>query len=544
MARVGVVVVAGLADDGQAEHVAVEGGRAVEVRADRGDVVQPGSRRRCGSPGPPAAGPVTRGTRCRRSWPGRRAAPEEAERVDETPAASSDDLGSPVRKKSGTTTTTAAAPASSAECERKPAKCSRIAISRPASDASAMPQASRAPRRGPSLTNPRTMSTIATSTQSSTSGKGDHGAFGASAIGARCERGVRVRMRGRPRRDRGGGGGRFPARLRLRRPMDAECYGAAAGGRGNGQPEESLSSHQPMSIPSSPRRGRTSHAAAALAELDAGHPLEAVAAGLEAHRLEAHAGAGGALAAAALLGADGGKAARELVAGALEVAEVEDPRTAARRALRGRGGGSVGVGAGRAISASESGRSSVATAHGAAPARRRVPRSPAAGAVRPGRGRRGRPSRRILRLGARPTEAHSASSTWTCGYARDAHGEDAQLRASGPRPVAVGDRAEEHRDRPPGVGDDEAPGGQVGARAALPPAARRSRAARTPSGPSSRSASSAQSGTPVSSAPTSSASSTRPRERKPPCMRRSTMTASTGGRSTSGSRPTWREKAR
>jgi hypothetical protein len=53
----------------------------------------------------------------------------------------------------------------------------------------------------------------------------------------------------------------------------------------------------------------------------------------------------GALAAAALLGADGGQAGRELVAGALEVAEVEQARAAARRGggRRRRGGGAVGI---------------------------------------------------------------------------------------------------------------------------------------------------------------------------------------------------------
>ena len=42
VARVGVVVVAALAQEGEAEDVAVEGGRALEVGADRGDVVQAG----------------------------------------------------------------------------------------------------------------------------------------------------------------------------------------------------------------------------------------------------------------------------------------------------------------------------------------------------------------------------------------------------------------------------------------------------------------------------------------------------------------------
>jgi hypothetical protein len=42
VAGVGIVVVAALAQEGEAEDVAVEGRRAVEVRADRGHVVQAG----------------------------------------------------------------------------------------------------------------------------------------------------------------------------------------------------------------------------------------------------------------------------------------------------------------------------------------------------------------------------------------------------------------------------------------------------------------------------------------------------------------------
>ena len=57
VARVGVVVVAGLADESQAEHVAVEGGRAVEVRADRGDVVQPREPQALRLPGRPGSRP-------------------------------------------------------------------------------------------------------------------------------------------------------------------------------------------------------------------------------------------------------------------------------------------------------------------------------------------------------------------------------------------------------------------------------------------------------------------------------------------------------
>ncbi len=133
------------------------------------------------------------------------------------------------------------------------------------------------------------------STQISTSGNGDHGAFGASAIRARCEGGAAcgeapalvsgvLRRAGGPR-----GGGCGPALSAatphaagmLRRgcpptvrpsPRRVHRAGQAFAGapardwpwtKGSspperyGQPEESFTSHQPMSMPSRPSRGRT-----------------------------------------------------------------------------------------------------------------------------------------------------------------------------------------------------------------------------------------------------------------------------------------------
>src|SRR3954469_3724076 len=108
-----------------------------------------------------------------------------------------------------------------------------------------MPQASSAPRRGPSVTKPSTMSTIAARTHSSTSGNGAHGALGASDIRARWVGGAACGDAGARRVDpvdpvdrvdpvdpvdpRGAGGAAVgagaPPRLRLRRPMGAKAYG-------------------------------------------------------------------------------------------------------------------------------------------------------------------------------------------------------------------------------------------------------------------------------------------------------------------------------
>src|SRR6185312_5284571 len=91
-------------------------------------------------------------------------------------------------------------------------------------------------------------------------------------------------------------------------------------------------------------------AAPPLAQLGARDALEAVAAGVEAHALEADPGPGLALAAAVELGPCGGQARGQLVPDLLELAEVEDARAVpgpgrrlATGGQRGRGGGGVAV---------------------------------------------------------------------------------------------------------------------------------------------------------------------------------------------------------
>ena len=82
--------------------------------------------------------------------------------------------------------TTASAPASRVECERKPAKCSRIDTSSPAS----VPSRSPAANMTDALVARATMKlpmirTIETKTASSDSGKLPHGAGGRSSIDGR-----------------------------------------------------------------------------------------------------------------------------------------------------------------------------------------------------------------------------------------------------------------------------------------------------------------------------------------------------------------------
>ena len=170
-----------------------------------------------------------------------------------------------------------------------------------------------------------------------------------------------------------------------------------------------------------------------------------------------------------------------------------------------------------AISASESWRSSVAIcARSCARAGGASPRAPAAGsAVRPGRGRRGRPSPAGVyaceRVDARPERLLDVDL-------RDARDAARRRRAAGASGRPARRRRRPRRGAPrPGrraSATTSRPGGQVAARARPPPAARRSARHGRRAGRRARSASSAQSGTPVSSAPTSSASSTRPARAK------------------------------
>ena len=107
-----------------------------------------------------------------------------------------------------------------------------------------------------------------------------------------CARaGCRLPRRSRAGRGRARAGRRaLGRRRRVGAPDGALAAATAHGGSGcqvaNGQPEESLTCHQPISIPTSPSRGRTcQYAAAALAEVAAGDADEPVAVGLEQHPL-------------------------------------------------------------------------------------------------------------------------------------------------------------------------------------------------------------------------------------------------------------------
>ena len=465
----------------------------------------------------------------RRSGPGRRgAAPKNASERRRTPTASRTICGSPVRKNSGTTDDDRGG---AGQQRRVRAVAGEVLADRRArgrrGDASAKPQASSAPRRWPSLTKPERRSARSPIEDAELDERErrprrlrrlGHPARGASAARRAAAPAARAAAAGARRR-----------RARSRRACgcgvpwarNATARGWQAGG--NGQPEESLTCHQPMSIPSSPRRGRTCQTPQpALAELGAGDALEAVAAGLEQHPLEQHAGRG--LARSPRRRSSARAAARRSASSsrsALELAEVEHARAAASPARAGARGGPRRRRAGRRSARPRAGARGAAIWRAQLRAARRrssaARRRPASAARREDAdvevGHRARSLRLASALDATPTAPPRRGSA---ARPRRARRRRAARRVSGAGPWPSATLAEEHRDRPPGVGDDEPPGGQVVARARPSPSrspAPRGRAA--PSGPSSASASSAQSGTPVSSAPTSSASSTRPARRKP-----------------------------
>src|SRR5689334_22609400 len=275
--RVRVVGIAGALDHPQAERVAVEGDGALEVRADQRDVVDAlyaeparllGARAHARKPRPPE--------RRLNTWrSGQKAA---ANTTTPTGRKAIRPVVLPRRKNASIPAATPAAPASSVVCDLKPAKCSRMESSRPASEPSTSAQMTITPPRSPRTMRPATNSTMAPSTTSSTSGKPPHGAGGRSsgeALPRRRGAGRRSpdAARAAARRSRAAsrsarvvvGALDWPAeparspRLRLRLPMDVSLPQAGGGlsPPANGQPEEIFTRHQPISIPMTPRRGRT-----------------------------------------------------------------------------------------------------------------------------------------------------------------------------------------------------------------------------------------------------------------------------------------------
>src|SRR6476660_2828764 len=128
MAGPRVVVARPVADDAQAEHVAVEADRALHVGADQGEVVQAGDLH-----APWLARHVLKPTPARL-----RNALRKPHRPmpSTTTAATRTNAGATPARPSAAADTTAGNAASSVECERKPVKCSRTAVSSPATDAS------------------------------------------------------------------------------------------------------------------------------------------------------------------------------------------------------------------------------------------------------------------------------------------------------------------------------------------------------------------------------------------------------------------------
>ena len=342
-----------------------------------------------------------------------------------------------------------------------------------------------------------------------------------------------LHARARPRRRRGPARAaqRCAARARRRRAFvsDGPCQEA------NGQPEESLTCHHPISMPIRPRRGRTcqtpqpcsprSRLATRTNLWRPGsqqHPLEQRAAGLLA------------LAALGQRSARLGQALGQRVADGLELAQRQHARAIRRAcrdlrlAVRERADQRVGdLGLQRGDLAAQ---------------RARAARS-STGAKQPARG---------------SDLQHAAESTPTAhlrspnkrlldvqlGHARHGDGEQPQARRAAARAAARRDVAEEHRHGVARIGHHQTAGRQVRRVLPLPQPLARARGAQAQRTVERARRRAPRPGRPVSTSAISSASSSTPREVKPPCIRRSSTAASTGVRCTSGSMPTWRKNAR
>ena len=229
-------------------------------------VVQPGEPHPrgvlAGAParsGPGAAGSLTRGTRCRRSAHGTRAAARRRRRRRPRPRRRA---ATAAAAPSGRRAATAPTSRSSAGQQRRVRAEAREVLAdgelerRPATRARSRTAIST-PRRSPPRQNPTTISTSAGRTHSSTSGNGAHGAWRRLVQARARRRGAAARARARA--GRAGLGARPRARATAGR---SACGCGGPSGRSgcqvaNGQPEESLTCHQPISIPMRPSRGRT-----------------------------------------------------------------------------------------------------------------------------------------------------------------------------------------------------------------------------------------------------------------------------------------------
>ena len=256
VARVRVVVVGALADEREPEQVAVEGGRALEVAADRGHVVQPGQPHARAARLTPSDAQTLLPCRCERSPRSARKADEPHDQRATTQHGDSCGSGGEhsdarrrrrPRRRAGQQRRVRAVAGevlADGQLERRERRRARAAATSSAAAASPLGR--------------RTPTTMSTSP---------------ARIAQLDERERRPRRLGAPRRARArvagrGGGPRAAARAAA---AGAATLGrrhgalaAAAAHRGDqdvrwltGQPEESLTCHQPISMPMSPRRGRT-----------------------------------------------------------------------------------------------------------------------------------------------------------------------------------------------------------------------------------------------------------------------------------------------
>ena len=335
----------------------------------------------------------------------------------------------------------------------------------------------------------------------------------------------------------------------------------------NGQPEESLTCHQPISMPIRPSRGPDlPHAAAGLAELAAGDPREAVVCRARA----ASARAASRFAPARRRGRRSSRArragARRARRGPLELAEVQQPGVGARARPAGWSSPPIGN---AVTNASASSRSSRAIC-----ARRRPPRRALVADV--GRARAGA-ARSCTRKGApcvQRCEPHRPDRQLDQPYGRRrtvSQRSVSPVRAVAPAPprtsTAPPRRGSPARPSTPtansatrrGRATDGVPGQRVAEQQRVDRrVGRRERPASRPGWPGRRRrAADPEAGgvddgrrpAPRPGRRSRSARSGRRRrsrstERNPPCSSRATAASSLGIRSTSGSSPIWRKKVR
>ena len=310
-----------------------------------------------------------------------------------------------------------------------------------------------------------------------------------------------------------------------------------------------MTCHQPISMPTSPRRGRTCQCAAA-ALADVARARRGRTCGAWARAASARAARGSPPDARRALEQRRGPRAGATASSSrtrLELAEREQAAARASRRRRPAAVEAVGLREGgtaarrrAALEPAICSRSSPARAASSTstPTRGETRSGKSASLLQDAIAPRRPPRVYAVHERATSTHVYSASSTWIAGTPGHLDREQAHGRVRLRPAVAAGDR-EQRRDGRASSATTRRPGAEP-ERISPRPSRSPSPAVRSPGARRRALASSAQTGTPVSTTAIVSASSSRFRGRKPPCSRRSSAAASIGVRSSSGSSPTWR----